>query len=135
MGWDIYGPISTSCTDADNDGFDDVSGDLCHDATCLDTDTNGFSDGAMAEYCDDHGKPLPVALPGLQDITLGGFYSGSPFLGQFGALPPGEGGLNAFGGIFFPWHSHSEKELANNDIFPGGQFSFAVIEPPGVPIP
>ncbi len=135
LGWDIYGPISTSCTDADNDGFDDVSGDLCHDANCPDADTNGLSDDALTEDCNDHGIPMPVTLPGLQDVTLGGWHSGSPFLGQFGALPPGEGGLNINGGLFFMWHSHNEKELANNDVFPGGMLSFVVIEPPGVPIP
>jgi len=70
-----------------------------------------------------------------QDLTFGGWYSGSPFLGQFGALPPGEGGLNLDGGLFFMWHSHNEKELTNFDIFPGGMLTFVVIEPPGTPIP
>ena len=87
------------------------------------------------EYAPDHGKPLPVALPALQDMTFGGFYSGSPFLGDFGDLPPGEGGLNLNGGMFYMWHSHAEKELANNDIFPGGMMTMMIIEPADVPIP
>jgi FtsP/CotA-like multicopper oxidase with cupredoxin domain len=87
------------------------------------------------EYAPDHGKPLPVALPALQDMTFGGFYSGSPFLGEFGDLPPGEGGLNLNGGMFYMWHSHAEKELANNDIFPGGMMTMMIIEPADVPIP
>ena len=87
-----------------------------------------------AEYAPDHGKPLPVVLPELQDLTFGGFYSGSPFLGAFAALPPGEGGLNANGGLFFMWHSHTERELVNNDIFPGGMMTMLIVEPPGVPI-
>ena len=87
-----------------------------------------------AEYAADHGKPLPVVLPEAQDLTFGGFYSGSPFLGAFAALPPGEGGLNANGGLFFMWHSHTERELVNNDIFPGGMMTMLIIEPPGVPI-
>ena len=37
----------------------------------------------------DHGKPFPVKLPSEQDITYGQMYSGSPFLGTLGALPPG----------------------------------------------
>jgi plastocyanin len=90
---------------------------------------------APNEYVDDHGKPLPVTLPELQDLTFGGFYSGSPFLGVFGNLPPGEGGLNLEGGLFFMWHSHTEKELVNNDVFPGGMMTMMIIEPPGVPIP
>ena len=76
-----------------------------------------------------------VVLPGLQDVVFGGWYSGSPFLGQFGQLPPGEGGLNLNGGLFFMWHSHNEKELTNFDIFPGGMMTFVIIEPPGTPIP
>lgn len=82
----------------------------------------------------DHGKPLPVVLPELQEMTFGGFYSGSPYLGQFGDLPPGEGGLNLNGGLFFMWHSHNEKELANNDIFPGGMMTMMIVEPPGTVI-
>jgi hypothetical protein len=87
------------------------------------------------EYAPDHGKPFPVTLPELQDLTFGGHWSGSPFLGQFGPLPPGEGGLNPNGGFFMMWHSHTEKELVNNDVFPGGMMTMLVIEPPGVPIP
>lgn len=90
---------------------------------------------APNEYAPDHGKPLPVALPALQDTTFGGFYKGSPFLGAYGDLPPGEGGLNLNGGMFFMWHSHSEKELANNDIFPGGMMTMMIVEPANVPIP
>jgi len=62
-------------------------------------------------------------------------YSGSPFLGDEGVLPPGEGGLNPNAGYFFMWHSHNEKEMVNNDIFPGGMMTFGIIEPPGVAIP
>lgn len=87
------------------------------------------------EYAPDHGKPFPVILPELQSLTFGGFYSGSPFLGMLESLPPGEGGLNLNGGLFFMWHSHTEKELVNNDIFPGGMMTMVIIEPPGVPIP
>jgi len=82
----------------------------------------------------DHGKPIPVVLPENQDLTFGGFWSGSPFLGAYGTLPPGEGGLNANGGLFFMWHSHTERELVNNDVFPGGMMTMLIVEPPGVPI-
>jgi hypothetical protein len=84
------------------------------------------------EYAPDHGKPLPVALPSQLDVTNGQFYSGSPFLGTLGSLPPGEGGFNPNGGFMFMWHSHSEKEIVNNDIFPGGMLTMMIIEAPGV---
>ena len=86
------------------------------------------------EYAPDHGKPMPVILPELQEMTFGGFYSGSPFLGAFGDLPPGEGGLNLNAGLYFMWHSHNEKELVNQDIFPGGMMTMMIVEPPGTPI-
>ncbi len=86
------------------------------------------------ELATDHGKPIPVVLPTQSNLTFGGFYSGSPFLGAESALPPGEGGLNLTGGMFFIWHSHTEKELVNNDIFPGGMLTFLVVQPPGTPI-
>ncbi len=87
------------------------------------------------EYAPDHGKPFPVILPGQQELTFGGGYSGSPFLGAAGDLPPGEGGLNVYGGFMYPWHSHAENEIINNDIFIGGMLSLLIIEPHGTPIP
>lgn len=87
------------------------------------------------EYAPDHGKPFPVILPNQLDLTNGEFWSGTPFLGQFGTLPPGSGGVNLNGGYFHMWHSHNERELTNDDIFPGGMMTMVIIEPPSVPIP
>lgn len=84
---------------------------------------------------DSHCKPIPVTLPGNQDLTIGGFWSGSPFLGSADALPPGEGGLNPFDGFFFPWHSHHEKELTNFDVYPGGLLTFFAVVPLDFPLP
>jgi FtsP/CotA-like multicopper oxidase with cupredoxin domain len=124
LGWDIYGTgvdYEHSCNGISvNDPAPQAS--------------PGFDSGTQ-EYCPDHGKELPVDLPEAQSLAFGGFWSGSPFMGDLGDLPPGEGGLNPFGGFFFMWHSHSEKELANFDIFPGGMMSMMVVEPPGTVIP
>lgn len=87
------------------------------------------------EYAPDHGKAIPVVLPSLQDITIGPHYSGSPYLGRFGALPPGQLQLNENAGYFHMWHSHNEREIVNNDIFPGGMMTMLIIEPASVPIP
>jgi FtsP/CotA-like multicopper oxidase with cupredoxin domain len=81
------------------------------------------------EYAPDHGRPMPLLLPEIQDMVFGGFWSGSPFLGAYGDLPPGEGGLNIGGGLYHIWHSHTEKELINNDVFPGGMLTFCVVLP------
>ncbi len=129
MGWDIYGHTHTGpgtdphpCV-ADASGFNTVNTD--------------HSDGTNTyrEYCPNHNVEIPVITPELQDLAFGGFYSGSPYLGAGGSLPPGEGGLNLNGGLFFMWHSHNEREIVNNDIFPGGMMTMMIVEPPGVPIP
>jgi len=123
MGWDIYGTPADGmpahdCIDGDGDGFGDV-----------------FAGSTWEhEWCADHGKPLPVVLPENLDLAFGGFWSGSPFMGAAGALPPGEGGLNPNSGYTFMWHSHTEKELTNNDIFPGGMLTMLIVEPPGTVI-
>jgi hypothetical protein len=81
------------------------------------------------------GRPLqalPVILPEQQDLTFGPWYSGTPYLGGLGSLPPGQGGFNPNGGFVFMWHSHNEKEIVNFDIFPGGLLTMMVVEHPSV---
>ena len=126
MGWDLYG---------------DPAGDITQGIpahNCIDTQNNetavagadGYDDVTW-EWCANHGQALnkKIVLPSTQDLTFGGFYSGTPFLGELGALPPGEGGLNPTAAYLYAWHSHSEKELINNDIFPGGMFTALLIHP------
>ncbi len=122
LGWDMYGhnhdpdsldPDPVACNGLDN-GHHSVS-----------TDPN------YREWCEDHNRPIPVELPSLGSLAFGGFYSGSPYLGFLGSLPPGEGGLNPWGGFTYMWHSHTERELVNNDVFPGGMLTILAIVPPG----
>jgi hypothetical protein len=129
LGWDIYGSTldgmpAHSCQDI----VDNVTGAAGADGYAdLDADYPW-------EYCADHDKKFPVTLPEKQNLAFGGWWSGSPYMGTGGALPPGEGGLNPNSGYFFMWHSHAEKELTNFDIFPGGMLSMMVVEPPGTVI-
>jgi len=81
------------------------------------------------EYAPDHGKPFPVSLPVNERLTFGQHFSGSPFLGSPGSLPPGQGGFNPLNGFAYMWHSHNEKEIVNNDLFPGGMLTMAMINP------
>jgi FtsP/CotA-like multicopper oxidase with cupredoxin domain len=116
LGWDIYGHKAgdgSTCSAAGDEG--------------LDADTQ--------EYCADHLKPLPVVLPEALALANGPFYSGSPFLGQVGLMPPGDGGLNPNAGYTYMWHSHNEKEITNYDVFPGGMMTMLVVEPRGTTIP
>ena len=116
-------------------------GVVCNDNNFVDNVDNrtgaagadGFDDDNW-QYIPDHGLPFPVTLPGKSELTFGGWWSGSPFLGDVGDLPPGEGGLNPFGGYFLVWHSHAEKELTTYNIFPGGTLSAVVVLPPFVTI-
>ena len=137
LGWDMYEAYSTvfdaaapggerphNCVDAVNNTTGDPSPD-------------GFADADSDypwEWCGDHDQPIPVTLPSLSSLAFGGFYSGSPFLGALGSLPPGEGGLNPWAGFAYMWHSHTERELVNNDVFPGGMMTMLIVEAPGVPI-
>ncbi len=126
MGWDIYGHLG----DEDNAPLLDFPGpgDVDHNG-------NGVFDALPAlepgEDPSDHGLPFPVVLPERKDLSFGVFYSGSPYLGVGGALPPGQGKLNLFSGFFHIWHSHRETEIINNGVFPGGMITMLVIVPPG----
>jgi FtsP/CotA-like multicopper oxidase with cupredoxin domain len=122
LGWDIYGTVA-----------DGMPAHTCKDTTPADGYADADADYPW-EWCADHDKPIPVTLPDLNMLAFGGFWSGSPYLGALGSLPPGEGGLNPYAGFTYMWHSHTERELVNNDIFPGGLMTMLVIEAPGTPI-
>ncbi|MBX9611528.1 MAG: multicopper oxidase domain-containing protein [Burkholderiales bacterium] len=109
IGWDIYGTVATN------------------PHSCI-ADSSGF-DPNTREWCADHNKPIPVVIPGQLDISSGEHYGGSPFLGVTGTLPQGHPGLNTTGGYYHMWHSHNEKEVTTDDIFPGGMMTMLVIEP------
>lgn len=110
LNWDIYGPC--------------------------DAGKPGHNAGTRMphEPPDIHCKAFPVDLPEQQALTFGGFWSGSQYLEELQALPPLQGGLNPGGGYTFMWHSHTERELTNDDIFPGGMMTMMIIEGPNVGI-
>jgi manganese oxidase len=113
LGWDVYGHTASDPT-------------TCTPATGYDTTTH--------EWCPDHRKPIPVLLPNPNVLMNGGWYSGSPYLGDLVQLPPGQGGLNPNAGFTYMWHSHVERELTNGNIFPGGLMTMLIVEPPTAPI-
>lgn len=79
-------------------------------------------------------KPIPVKLPSELEMAFGEFYSGSPYLGDFGVRPTGAGLANTTGGIFHMFHSHNEREIVNGGVFPGGMMTMLVVEPFNVSI-
>lgn len=118
LGWDAFG----------------TGPEFAHLCNGLTVASAGF-DPTTNEYCPDHGKPIPVVLPEQLSTVFGGFWSGSPYLGVLGLLPPGEGGNNPDAGYTFMWHSHTEKEIINFDVFPGGMMTMLIVLPKSVSLP
>jgi Multicopper oxidase len=120
-------------------------------------DVNGFytsasnppaSPGVTANYgewCADHNKPIPITPPNSTIVANGLWYGGTPYLGlqnipsgsaQFISTPrpPGFANQNPSAGYAFMWHSHDEREITTNDVFPGGMMMMMIIDPPAAKI-
>jgi hypothetical protein len=124
LGWDIY-----NHTDGD--------GSVCT------PDASGFhnvtTDANYGEWCGDHKKPIPVTPPDPSIVANGQFYGGSPYLGLSGVgqqtlLAPGVLKQNPGAAYCYPWHSHHEREITTNNVFPGGMMTVMCILPPGLPV-
>lgn len=120
LNWDVYGP---------------ATGVTAHTCNGLGVPSAGL-DPTTKEYCPDHGKPLPVTPPDKNIVANGLWYGGSPYLGVPVSthLPPGTTELNTAGSYAYMWHSHDEREITTNDIFPGGMMMMLLIDPPAQPI-
>jgi hypothetical protein len=127
LNWDVYGSQPHKCNTKD---LPAVPGDPS-------AQTQGF-DPVTHEYCPDHGKPIPVTPPDSQIVANGQWYGGTPYLGLSGFnpsnLPPGTLNQNPTAGYAYMWHSHNEREITTNDVFPGGMMMMLIIDPPNAPI-
>src|SRR5256886_10131447 len=124
-------------------------------ATCT-PDANGYHNDPTApnyyEWCGDHNKALeskpfgnvgsggPVTLPDPGIVANGPWYGGSPYLGPnattraVGSTPIPPSGTVANSptdeaGFAFMWHSHNEREITTNNIFPGGMLMMMLVDP------
>jgi len=139
LGWDIYGHKSgdgSTCTPNPN-GYD----------------TTGRATSIYYEWCADHNHALetnpignvagggPSTLPDPLIATNGPWFNGTPYLGPDAVnksrgptpLPPGGVALQnppEESGIAFMWHSHNEREITTNDLFPGGMLMMMLVDPP-----
>jgi len=136
-------------------GHKPVSSDPNATLTCS-PDANGYNTVQSAinyyEWCQDHNKPLqaapfgdvagggPVTLPDPNIFANGAWFGGSPYLGPnattravgpTGTTPPSGTIANPPGseaGFAFMWHSHNEREITTNNIFPGGMMMMMLVD-------
>jgi FtsP/CotA-like multicopper oxidase with cupredoxin domain len=75
-------------------------------------------------------NPIPVNIPQLTDLTVGTFYSGSPYLGNIENLPVGTQALNQCGEYYHIAHNHALHQITAWGVVLSGHITFARIDPP-----
>jgi len=85
-----------------------------HDAESYNPDTN----------------PVPVTIPDLVNLTIGMFYSGSPYLGYQQTMPPGISTLNQCGEYYIISHNHALFQLDAFGQTMSGPITYLRIDPP-----
>ena len=137
-------------------GHNPASGDPLAKLTCT-PDSNGYNTGSPTavnyfEWCQDHNKPVetapfgdvagggPVTLPDPNILVNGTWFGGSLYLGpdatvravgSTGTTPPSGTIGNSpteEAAFAFMWHSHNEREITTNNIFPGGMFMMMLVD-------
>ncbi len=142
LNWDPYGHNAASGStlpcNPDTNGYNTLG--------------NAYQAINYFEWCQDHNKPLqatpigdvagggPATLPDPNIFANGPWYGGSPYLGpeatvravgSTGTTPPsGTVGNSPTGeaGFAFMWHSHNEREITTNNIFPGGMLMMMLVD-------
>jgi FtsP/CotA-like multicopper oxidase with cupredoxin domain len=145
LNWDAYGHNPTS-------------GDLTAKLSCTPDANGYNTGAAVYtainyfEWCQDHNKPVqaapfgdipgggPTTLPDANLFTNGAWFGGSPYLGPdatvratgpTGTTPPSGTIANSptgEAGFAFMWHSHNEREITTNNIFPGGMLMMMLVD-------
>jgi FtsP/CotA-like multicopper oxidase with cupredoxin domain len=153
LNWDVY--AHTSDAPAAGGGGEGNGGAPCSpDKNGYFTTGSGAvgTEPNYYEWCADHKKPLeskpfgsvgsggPVTLPDPTIVANGAWYSGSPYLGPDANLRSvGPTPIPPFGtiandpgseaGFAYMWHSHNEREITTNNIFPGGMMMMMLVDP------
>jgi hypothetical protein len=83
-----------------------------------------------AENYNEATNPVPVAVPDLVNLRIGMFYSGSPYLGQMAALPPGINTLNQCGEFYIISHNHALFQLDSFGQIMSGPITYMRVDPP-----
>jgi len=149
LNWDMYGHHPNDAGDAlaSLPCYPDANGYYTVNSTppALVSSINYY------EWCQDHDKPLQVApfgdvasggpatLPDPNIFTNGAWYGGSPYLGPdanvratgpTSVLLPSNTQANPANerGFAFMWHSHNEREITTNNVFPGGMLMMMLVD-------
>jgi FtsP/CotA-like multicopper oxidase with cupredoxin domain len=148
LNWDMYGhnpkstdPLATLTCVPDANGYYTVNSVPPAPVSAIN----------YYEWCQDHNKPLqaapfgdveaggPVTLPDPNIFTNGAWYSGSPYLGPDATtratgttsdFQPSNAQANPANerGFAFMWHSHNEREITTNNVFPGGMLMMMLVD-------
>ena len=127
LNWDVYGAEPHACN-----GLTIAQAITRRQNNPTAVALTGF-DATTHEYCGDHGKPIPVTPPDPSIVVNGQWYGGTPYIGLQSANPtpeaPGTLNQNPEAGYAYMWHSHNEREITTNDVFPGGMMMMLLIDP------
>lgn len=149
LNWDMYGhnpgsadPLANLTCVPDSNGYYTVNSVPAAPVSAIN----------YYEWCADHNKPLevhpqgdvagggPATLPDPNILTNGAWYGGTPYLGPDASVRAGGTGLNNMlpsnvqgnpaneRGFAFMWHSHNEREITTNNVFPGGMMMMMLID-------
>lgn len=83
-----------------------------------------------AEGYDEATNPVPVTIPDVANQTIGMFWSGSPYLGKQGPMPPGVSTLNQCGEYYIISHNHALFQLDAWGMTMAGQITYLRVDPP-----
>ncbi len=83
-----------------------------------------------AEDYDKDTNPVPVTVPNGANMSIGMYYSGSPYLGTLGTLPPGVQTLNQCGEYYIISHNHALYQITSWGVTMTGPITYVRIDPP-----
>jgi FtsP/CotA-like multicopper oxidase with cupredoxin domain len=138
LNWDPYGldttePPHTGHTCNGRPAFNATGRNKFSNPPAVYDPTSPGFDPTTHEYCLDHGKPIPATPPDPSIVVNGQWYAGTPYIGLQAANPtpeaPGTLNQNPQAGYAYMWHSHNEREITTNDVFPGGMMMMLLIDP------
>jgi len=75
-------------------------------------------------------NPIPISEPNIQDLSIGMFYSGSPYLGSTEPMPPGISTLNECGEFYIIAHNHALYQITSWGVNMTGPITYTRIDPP-----